>query len=85
MPTSWISFGPDLEPMASESRGAAQRPAPRRDGISVSGTSGEVVSRLVQAAGAAGGWCVLEEVLEPNRRRTVHVNVAAIRLVVDED
>jgi hypothetical protein len=85
MPTSWISFGPDLEPMASESRGAAQRPEPRRDGLSVDGTGEEVVSKLVRAAGAKVGWCELEEVVAVDRRRTVHVNCAAVRLVVDED
>ena len=85
MPTSWISFGPDLEPMASESRGAAERPAPRRDGLSVNGTSEEVVSKLVQAGAGRGGWCELEEVLTDDRRRTVHVNCAAVRLVIDED
>jgi hypothetical protein len=85
MATSWISFGPDLEPMASETRGAAQRPAPRRDGLSVTGTSEEVVFKLVQAAGANGGWCELEEVVAADRRRMVYVNGAAIRLVVDED
>jgi hypothetical protein len=85
MPTSWISFGPDLEPMASESRGAAQMPGPRRDGLSVTGTSAEVVFKLAQAALANGGWCELEQVVAADRRRTVYVNVAAIRLVVDED
>jgi hypothetical protein len=85
MPTSWISFGPDLEPMASETRGAAQIPAPRRDGLSVTGTSEEVVFKLVQAAGANGGWCELEEVVAPDRRRTIFVNGAAVRLVVDEE
>jgi hypothetical protein len=84
MPTSWISFGPDLEPMASESRGAALRPEPRRDGLSVSGTGAEVAAKLAQAA-AGAGWCTFEEVLEAGRRRTVHINAAAVRLVVDED
>jgi hypothetical protein len=85
MPTSWISFGPDLEPMASESRGAARIAEPRRDGLSVTGTSEEVVFKLVQAAGANSGWCELEEVVAADRRRTVYVNGAAVRLVVDED
>lgn len=85
MPTSWISFGPDLEPMASESRDAAQRPAPRRDGLSVNGTSEEVVRKLVEARATGSGWCKLEEVLTDDRRRIVHVNCAAARLVIDED
>jgi hypothetical protein len=84
MPTSWISFGPDLEPLESESRGGSQRPAARRDGVSVSGTSDEVVSKLVHASGTTGGWCELEQVLGHGRRRAVYVNVAAARIVVDE-
>jgi hypothetical protein len=51
----------------------------------VNGTSEEVVSKLVQAGAARGGWCELEEVLADDRRRTVHVNCAAVRLVIDED
>jgi hypothetical protein len=71
--------------MASESRGAAERPAARRDGLSVNGTSEEVVSKLVQAGAGRAGWCELEEVLTDDRRRTVHVNCAAVRFVIDED
>jgi hypothetical protein len=85
MATSWISFGPDLEPMASEARGAARRPAARRDGLRVSGTSEEVIRKLVDAAGTSGGWCELEEVLEGDALRMVYVNSATIRLVIDEE
>ena len=62
-----------------------QRPAPRRDGLSVSGTSEEVADKLAQAAAVPGGLCELEEVLSADHRRPVFVNGAAIRLVVDED
>ena len=82
---SWISFGPDLEPMASESRGAARRPQPRRDGLRVSGSADEVAFKLAQAVAAKGGWCELEQILEADSRRRVYVNCAAIRMVLDED
>jgi hypothetical protein len=84
MPTSWISFGPDLEPLESEARRGAHAAAPRRDGVSVSGTSHDVVSKLIQASGATAGWCELEQVLADDRRRAVYVNGAAARLVIDE-
>jgi hypothetical protein len=85
MPTSWISFGPDLEPLESESRGGSQRPAARRDGVRVSGTSDDVVFKLVQASGTTGGWCELEQVLGDGRRRAVYVNGAAARFIFDEE
>lgn len=84
MATSWISFGPDLEPLASEARRGALMAETRRDGLSVSGTSDEVVSKLVRAAGERGGWCELEEVREADVRQPVYVNVGAVRLVSEE-
>ena len=84
MATSWISFGPDLEPMESEVRGAAGRASPRRDGLSVIGSGEEVVSQLAEAAGVGNGWCALVERLQDGDERTVYVNAAAVRLVVDE-
>jgi hypothetical protein len=71
--------------MQGESRGAAERPLPRRDGISVRGTSHEVVSKLIQAAGATGGWCELEGSASADRYGTVFVNAAMVRFVADED
>ena len=84
MATSWISFGPDLEPLESEARRGAQTPPRRRDGVSVSGAAEEVVTKLVEAAGASGGWCRFDEVLEDGGRRAIFLNAGAVRLVADE-
>jgi hypothetical protein len=84
MPTSWISFGPDLEPLESESRRGAQTAGPRRDGISVNGSAEEVTTTLIEASGTGAAWCRLEQVLEDSGRRTVFVNGAAARLVFEE-
>jgi hypothetical protein len=79
--TTWISFGPDLEPLESESRRGAQTLPRRRDGIRVAGDAEEVVASLVEAAAVSGGWCRLEEILEDGGRRPVYVNAAVARLV----
>lgn len=84
MATSWISFGPDLEPLESESRRGAQTPPRRRDGVRVSGPAEDVVAKLVAAAGTPGGWCHLEEILEDGGRRPVFLNPRVARLVVEE-
>jgi hypothetical protein len=84
MATAWISFGPDLEPLESEARRGA-RTAPRRlDGVRVSGNAEGVVANLVEAGSASAGWCRLEEILEDGGQRSVFVNAAAVRMVVDE-
>jgi hypothetical protein len=84
MPTSWISFGPDLEPLESESRRGARAAGPRRDGISVSGSAEEVATKLIEAAGASAAWCRFEQVLEDSRRRPIFLNGSAVRLVIEE-
>jgi hypothetical protein len=83
MATAWIIFGPDLEPLESESRRGAQTLPRRRDGVRVSGDAEEVVASL-EAAAVSGGWCRLEEVLEDGGRRAVFVNAAAARLVAGD-
>jgi hypothetical protein len=81
---SLLMFGPDLEPLESESRRGAHPVGPRHDSLTVTGAGGDVVVKLVQAAANAGGWCELEQVLADDRRRTVYVNAHAVRWVVDE-
>jgi hypothetical protein len=83
MAMSWISFGPDLEPLQSESRRGAQTPPRRRDGIGVSSDAEEVVAKLIDAARASGGWCRFEQVLEDGGRRPVFLNAGAVRLVTE--
>jgi hypothetical protein len=84
MATSWISFGPDLEPLESEARRGAQTMPGRRDGVRVSGGAEEVVAKLVEAAGTSAGWCRFDEALEDGTRRPVFVNARAARLVSEE-
>jgi hypothetical protein len=84
MATAWISFGPDLEPLESEARRGALTAPRRRDGVRVSGDAKEVVANLAEARSVSAGWCRLEEVLEDGGRRSIFVNAAAVRLVVDE-
>jgi hypothetical protein len=84
MATSWISFGPDLEPLESEARRGAQTPPRRRDGVRVSGAAEDVVAKLVAASGTPGAWCQLEEVIEDGGRRPVFVNPRVARLVVED-
>jgi hypothetical protein len=84
MPTSWISFGPDLEPLESEARRGARTATSRRDGISVSGPVDEVATKLIEACGSASAWCRFEQVLEDSQPRPVYVNGSAVRFVVEE-
>jgi hypothetical protein len=84
MATSWISFGPDLEPLESEARRGAQTALPRRDGVRVSGEAEGVVAELVEAAGMSAAWCRLEQILEDGGRRPVFVNARAVRMVSAE-
>jgi hypothetical protein len=85
MTTARLVFGPDLEPLESESRRGAQTLGARRDSLVVSGTSGEVVAKLVEAVANTGGWCELELPGPDGRRAPVHVNAHAVRWVVDDD
>jgi hypothetical protein len=84
MATSRLIFGPDLEPLESESRRGAHNLGPRRDSLAVSGSSAEVVARLVEATANTAGWCELEEALPDAGRRTVFVNAHAVRWVVED-
>jgi hypothetical protein len=63
-------FGPDLEPLESESRRGAHPAGARHDSLTVVGAGGEVVVKLRQAEENTGGWCELEQVLA--RRPTPH-------------
>jgi hypothetical protein len=84
MATSWITFGPDLEPLESEARRGAQTPPRRRDGVMVSGAAEEVVAGLVEATRTSAAWCQLEQILEDGHRRPVFVNARAARLITEE-
>ena len=84
MATSWISFGPDLEPLESESRRGAQTPRARRDGVRVSGPADQVVAALIEAADTSGAWCRFEQVLDDGGRLTVYVNAGVARLVAED-
>jgi hypothetical protein len=82
---SWLTFGPDLEPMEYESRRGAQALGPRRDSLLVAGSSAEVVAKLVEAQRATGGWCEVEQVLADGTHRRAYVNASAVRWVADCD
>jgi hypothetical protein len=82
---SWLSFGPDLEPMQHESRRGIRALGPRRDSLLVMGTSAEVVAKLVEAQRASGGWCELDQVLDDGTHRRAFVNATAVRWVSDRD
>ena len=82
---SWLTFGPDLEPMEYESRRGAQALGPRRDSLLVAGSSVEVVAKLVEAERATAGWCEVEQVLTDGTHRRAYVNAAAVRWVSDRD
>jgi hypothetical protein len=82
---SWLTFGPDLEPMEHEARRGARTLGPRRDSLLVAGTSAEVVAKLVEAQRATGGWCEVDQVLADGTPRTAYVNAAAVRWVSDRD
>jgi hypothetical protein len=82
---SWLSFGPDLEPMEHEARRGARTLGPRRDSLLVAGTSAEVVAKLVEAERSTAGWCELDQVLDDGTHRTAYVNATAVRWVSDRD
>jgi hypothetical protein len=82
---SWLSFGPDLEPMEHEARRGARTLGPRRDSLLVAGTSEEVVAKLVEACQTTAGWCEVDQVLEDGTHRRAFVNAAAVRWVADRD
>jgi hypothetical protein len=84
MASSLINFGPDLEPLQSEARREARFAGPRHDAILVDGASEEVVAKLSAAQGSAGGWCELQQLLDDGGRRTIYVNAASVRFVVDD-
>jgi hypothetical protein len=83
--TSRLMFGPDLEPLESESRRGAHPAGARHDCLTVAGTCGDVVVKLMHAVANAGGWCELEHVLPDDGRRPVYVNAHAVRWVGDVD
>jgi hypothetical protein len=85
MATSWISFGPDLEPLESDSRRGAQAAPRRRDGVRVTGEPEEVVAKLVDALGASAGWCRLDEVLDDGGLRPIFVHADLARVVAGEE
>jgi len=82
---SWLTFGPDLEPMEYESRRGARAAGPRRDSLLVAGSSGEIVAKLVEAQHATAGWCEVDQVLPDGTHRRAYVNAAAVRWVSDRD
>jgi hypothetical protein len=82
---SWLSFGPDLEPMEHEARRGARTLGPRRDSLLVEGTSEEVVGKLMEAQRATAGWCELDQVLDDGTHRRTYVNATAVRWVTDRD
>ena len=84
MASSWLYFGPDLEPLESESRRASRFAGARRDAVAVDGASDEVAAKLIAAQSTAGGWCELEQLVNDDERRRIFVNAAAVRFVVDE-
>ena len=84
MATSWLSFGPDLEPLESEARQGAKTPSLRRDGVRVSGSAEDVVARLVEAAATSAAWCRLERADDDGDLRPVYVNAGAVRLVIED-
>jgi hypothetical protein len=84
MASSLLYFGPDLEPLASESRRASQFAGARRDAVSVDGAAGEVVAKLIAAQSDAGGWCELQQLVDGDEPRAIYVNAATVRFVVDE-
>jgi hypothetical protein len=80
--TSWISFGPDLEPLALESRRMAAVAAPRQDGLLVVGEPSDIVSALARACVEDNGWCELRCVIGDGAQRPVHVQARHARFVV---
>jgi hypothetical protein len=84
MASSLLYFGPDLEPLESESRRASRFAGSRRDAVAVDGPSDEVIAKLIAAQSGAGGWCELQQLLADDERRRIYVNVATVRFVVDE-
>ena len=84
MASSLLYFGPDLEPLESESRRASRFAGARRDAVAVAGASDEVVAKLIAAQAAAGGWCELQECVGDGERRRIYVNAATVRFVTDD-
>jgi hypothetical protein len=84
MASSFLYFGPDLEPLESESRRASRFAGARRDAVCVDGASDEVVAKLIAAQSAAGGWCELEQLVGDSERTRIFVNAAMVRFVADE-
>ena len=83
MSISFVSFGPDLEPLEEEARRGARSAGPRRDGIAVTGAAAEVVEKLRLAQASHGGWCELEQVVDGAEHRPAWVNAATVRLVFE--
>ena len=79
--TTWLSFGPDLEPLESESRRRAQAPGPREDGLLVTGEPGAVAEILAEACASTEGWCQLDRLTADGGTETVHVQARLVRWV----
>jgi hypothetical protein len=79
---SWISFGPDLEPLEIDARRLASPPGPRPDGLLVAGDADEVADVLARACASPEGWCRLESVGSNGGRHAVHVQARLVRFVV---
>ena len=78
---TWLSFGPDLEPLESESRRRAEAPGPREDGLLVSGEVGEIADILAEACASKEGWCRLDRVVDDGGHEPVHVQARLVRWV----
>ena len=81
MARSLLYFGPDFEPLESESRRASRFAGARRDAIAVDRASDEVAAKLIAAD---GGWCELLQLVGDDEQRRIYVNAATVRFVVEE-
>jgi hypothetical protein len=81
MATTWISFGPDLEPIESELRREARTPSRRVDGLRVKGEPDDVVAKLIEACATSAGWCRFEEIDDEGQSQAVYVNGNLVRVV----
>ena len=78
---AWLSFGPDLEPLASESRMRAQASGPREDGLLIAGEAGQIADILAEACASKEGWCTLDRVMGDGVTEPVHVQAGLVRWV----
>ena len=75
---SWISFGPDLEPLEAEARRRAEAPGARPDGLLVAGAPEGVHRSLAQAG---DGWCRFEQLREDGTSGDVYIQARHVRYV----